>query len=56
MFVTTEPSPDDHTPRVNEPVLASPALVDGTWYFRTHASASEATRVSARSTPLLVIA
>ena len=25
-----------HVNRLNEPVLASPALVDGTWYFRTH--------------------
>lgn len=25
-----------HVNRLDEPVLASPALVDGTWYFRTH--------------------
>jgi outer membrane protein assembly factor BamB len=25
-----------HVNRLNEPVLASPALVDGVWYFRTH--------------------
>jgi len=25
-----------HVNRLNEPVLASPALVDKTWYFRTH--------------------
>ena len=24
-----------HVNNVNEPVLASPAMVDGTWYFRT---------------------
>jgi outer membrane protein assembly factor BamB len=25
-----------HVNKLNEPVLSSPALVDGTWYFRTH--------------------
>jgi outer membrane protein assembly factor BamB len=25
-----------HVNRMNEPMLASPAMVDGTWYFRTH--------------------
>jgi outer membrane protein assembly factor BamB len=25
-----------HVNRMNEPMLASPALVDRTWYFRTH--------------------
>ena len=25
-----------HVNTLGEPVLASPALVDGTWYFRTH--------------------
>ena len=25
-----------HVNKVNEPMLASPAMVDGTWYFRTH--------------------
>jgi hypothetical protein len=24
-----------HTNRLDEPVLASPALADGVWYFRT---------------------
>ena len=24
-----------HVNKLNEPVLASPAMVDGTWYFRT---------------------
>jgi hypothetical protein len=25
-----------HVNKINEPMLASPAMVDGTWYFRTH--------------------